>query len=113
MDLTINPLFSSYYLVSLMRNCGYTETHLDNVGQMIAIARGQPEKSLKCPSESYAILSEILSIILDFKRKLPFDKLVSILRIWGSLALIMGGRAMLSIELPIISTGRRTLEFPC
>lgn len=58
---------------------------LNHVDQMIAIARGSPEKILNFPSESYVILSELFRI-LDFKRNLPFSKLARILRKWGSLA---------------------------
>lgn len=55
-----------------------TKKHtLNNVDQMITTARRSPEKLLNCPSESSVILSETFSILLDFKRKLPFGKWVS------------------------------------
>lgn len=50
---------------------------------MITIARSSPEKILNFPSESYAIISEIFSI-LDYKRNLPFGKLAYVLRKWAS-----------------------------
>ena len=56
-----------------------TQKHtLGNIDQMITTVGRSPEKFLNCPSESSVILSEIFSILLDFKRKLPFDKWVSI-----------------------------------
>lgn len=56
-----------------------TQKHtLGNVGQMITTAGRSPEKFLNCPSENSVILSEIFIILLSFKRKLPFDKWVSI-----------------------------------
>lgn len=56
-----------------------TQKHtLDNVDQMITTAGRSPEKFLNRPSENSVILSEIFIILLSFKRKLPFDKWVSI-----------------------------------
>lgn len=51
---------------------------LGNVDQMITTAGRSPEKFLNCPLESSVILSEIFSMLVNFKRKLPFDKWVSI-----------------------------------
>lgn len=51
---------------------------LGNVDQMITTAGRSPEKFLNCPSESSVFLSEIFSILVNIKRKLPFDKWVSI-----------------------------------
>lgn len=54
---------------------------LNNVGIMITASKRSPLKSLTDPPESQAILTGTLSIILCFKRNLPFGNLVYVLGI--------------------------------
>lgn len=87
-----------------------TKKHtLNNVDQMITTARRSPEKLLNCPSESSVILSETFSNLLDFKRKLPFGKWVSMKK-WEKIpgSYCWGGKIMLVTQLLTLSKVKNT-----